>query len=185
MEDSRIDKGKILIAEPFMVDPHFKRSVVLLCDHEDEGTVGFILNKGLNMEVGELLPDFPEFKAPVFYGGPVSTDTIHYVHSLGDILDESMPVVPGIFWGGDFDKLKFLIRSGMVKPNDIRFFVGYSGWSNGQLVEELNYGSWMAGDVDPNYLFKNRPHTLWKSALENKGNSYSVIAQMKDPISWN
>lgn len=184
MED-KIKQGAILIAEPFMADPHFKRSVILLAEHEPEGSVGFILNKGLNMEVSDLLPDFPDFKAPVYYGGPVATDTIHYVHCLGNILDESMPIMSGIFWGGDFEKLKFLMKSGIVKNNDIRFFVGYSGWSHGQLDEEMNYGSWMKGQMDANYLFRNRTQSLWKSALENKGDAYSVIAQIKDPLSWN
>jgi len=180
-----ISKGGILIAEPFMVDPHFKRAVILICEHEQEGSVGFILNKGLNMQVQDLLPDFPEFKAPVYYGGPVGTDTIHYVHTVGHILDESMPVVPGLFWGGDFEKLKFLIRSELVRPSDIRFFLGYSGWSDGQISEEITYGSWLLGEMDTNYLVKNRPTNLWKSAMEHKGRNYSVIAQIKDPLSWN
>src|SRR5690606_33036284 len=117
-----------------MLDNNFKRSAVLVCDYvKAEGTVGFILNKPLDMRVDDLVADFPEFDAEVFFGGPVQTDTIHYLHNVGELLDESTKIVDGVYWGGDFDKLKFLISQGLIEPKNIRFFVGYSGWSEGQL----------------------------------------------------
>ena len=138
---NKAQTGSILIAEPFMVDPNFKRSVVAVCDYtEEEGTVGFVLNKPLGLQINELITDFPSFDADVYFGGPVQTDSIHYVHNVGDLLDNSTKVIDGVWWGGDFEKLKFLIRSDMVQPHNIRFFVGYSGWSPGQLEEEMAYG---------------------------------------------
>ncbi len=178
--------GSILIAEPFMVDPNFKRSVIAICDYtEEEGTVGFVLNKPLGLQVNELITDFPSFDADVYFGGPVQTDSIHYIHNLGDLLEKSTKVVDGVWWGGDFEKLKFLIRSDMVQPHNIRFFVGYSGWSPGQLEEEMNLGSWMLSDLDANYLFKSKPKKLWKQVLKNIGDTHSVIAQMPDAANWN
>ena len=181
----QITKGKVLIAEPFMQDPNFKRGVILLCEHEKDGSIGFILNKSLDMDVSELIADFPAFDAQVYYGGPVQKDTIHYIHNVGDLLEDSNQVCPGVYWGGDFEKLKFLITSQMIEPENIRFFVGYTGWSEGQLEDEMVLGSWMLGDMHSNYLFKNNPSTLWKKALQHKGNTYSVIAQMPDGISFN
>ena len=178
--------GSILIAEPFMVDPNFKRSVIAICDYtEEEGTVGFVLNKPLGLQVNELITDFPSFDADVYFGGPVQTDSIHYIHNVGDLLEKSTKVVDGVWWGGDFEKLKFLIRSDMVQPHNIRFFVGYSGWSPGQLEEEMNLGSWMLSDLDANYLFKSKPKKLWKQVLKNIGDTHSVIAQMPDAANWN
>jgi len=168
-----------------MLDPNFKRGVVLLCEHEKDGSIGFILNKSLDMGVTDLIADFPEFEAPVYYGGPVQKDTIHYIHNVGDLLDNSTQVCPGVYWGGDFEKLKFLISSQLIEPENIRFFVGYSGWSETQLEDELELGSWVMGDMDANYLFKNKPQSLWKKALQNKGDTYSVIAQMPDGLSMN
>lgn len=185
MSFETLKKGKILIAEPFMVDPNFKRSVVLMCEHEEEGSVGFILNKSLDMKINELIADFPDFDAPVYYGGPVQTDSIHYVHNVGDVLDESMEVMNGIYWGGDFEKLKSLIKSKLVEPKNIRFFVGYSGWSYGQLKDEMALGSWLTDDMDLNYLYKVKPNTLWQKVLQDKGDAFSVIAQMPDSASWN
>ncbi|HNM27718.1 MAG TPA: YqgE/AlgH family protein, partial [Saprospiraceae bacterium] len=145
-----VKSGQVLLAEPFMQDPYFRRSVVLLCEHHDEGSIGFILNKSIDMPLNDLMSEFPKFDAEVFYGGPVQTDTLHYVHNIGELLDDSVKVADGVWWGGDFDKLKFLITSGLIEPPNIRFFVGYSGWSSGQLSEELGYGSWVQADMDAN-----------------------------------
>ena len=85
MDDIIIQTGKILLAEPFMMDANFRRAVILLCDHHEEGSLGFILNKPLKMSVDELIADFPEFDAEVYFGGPVATDTIHYIHDKGSL----------------------------------------------------------------------------------------------------
>lgn len=180
-----IKSGNVLLAEPFMLDPNFKRSAVLLCEHNAEGSLGFIMNKPLNMRVDELIADFPEFDSGVMFGGPVQTDTIHYIHNTGDLLEESVKITDGVFWGGDFEKLKFLITSQLIKPQNIRFFVGYSGWSEGQLIDEMNIGSWVVADMDANYLFRSKAKNLWKQVMYNKGNTYTVIAQMPETLSWN
>ncbi|MBK8492043.1 MAG: YqgE/AlgH family protein [Saprospirales bacterium] len=186
MESTELKSGQILISEPFMWDSNFKRSVVLLCDHtEEDGSVGFILNKPMEMRIDELVTDFPEFDAPVFFGGPVQTDTVHYIHAVGDLLEGSTKVAPGVYWGGDFEKLKVLIRSELIKPQDIRFFVGYSGWSEGQLQDELAVSSWVISDMHANYIFQSSPEELWKQVLTNLGDTYTVIAQMPDYVNWN
>ena len=180
------DKGKLLVSEPFMMDGNFKRSAVLLCEHtQDEGTVGFILNKPIDMKIEELVGDFPEIESQVYYGGPVANDTLHYVHNVGDILDNSVKVSKGIYWGGDFEKLKFLIKSGLVTPDNIRFFLGYSGWSVGQLEAEMEIGSWVIANMDPNYIFKLSPKKLWEEILKNMGSVYSVISQVPDSNNLN
>lgn len=177
--------GIILLAEPFMLDPNFKRSAVLLCDHGIEGSIGFIMNKPIKMSINELIDDFPEFDASIYFGGPVQTDTIHYVHNLGDLLEDSVKIAEGVYWGGNFEKLKFLVSSHLVNPNNIRFFVGYSGWSEGQLLDEMKIGSWVIASMDSNYLFKLSPDNLWREVMSNIGDNYSVIAQMPDSANWN
>jgi putative transcriptional regulator len=186
MTKAELKKGRVLLAEPFMLDPNFKRTAVLLCEYSmEEGGVGFVMNKPLNMRVDSLIEDFPEFDAEVFFGGPVATDTIHYIHNVGDLLDDSQSVTNGVFWGGDFEKLKFLITSELITPSNIRFFVGYSGWSNGQLENELEMGSWVTADMDTNYLFRSEPDDLWQQVMQNKGDRFSVISQVPDEANWN
>ena len=180
-----IRNGMILLAEPFMLDQNFKRSTILLVEHSAEGSLGFIINHKVNMRVDELVKDFPDFDAPVYFGGPVATDTVHYLHNKGDILEGSDEVVKGIYWGGNYEKLKVLIDQGLITPSDIRFFVGYSGWSERQLEEELAGGSWVTARMYPNYLFKSQPEKLWSQVMHNKGNTFSVIAGMREEPSYN
>ena len=136
----------MLVAEPFLQDPNFRRGVILLCDHQKEGSFGFILNKPIDMGINDLISSFPDFKSEVYYGGPVQTDTIHYLHTRGDILPNSIEVMSGVYWGGDFEQLKEFILADKIKPNDIRFFVGYSGWAAGQLKNEQKVLSWMTAE---------------------------------------
>ncbi|MEM6396132.1 MAG: YqgE/AlgH family protein [Bacteroidota bacterium] len=186
MVKPEIKSGTVLLAEPFMLDPNFRRTALLLVEHNEEGSVGFVLNRPTNMQMGELIQDFPEIEAKVFYGGPVQPDTVHYLHRMGDLLEDSFEVVPGVFWGGDFDKLKFLIEQQLITPRDIRFFLGYSGWTAGQLKAELEeYGSWVTARMDVNYLFKSNPNNLWTQVMENKGKLYEVIADMPDDATFN
>lgn len=175
----------MLLAEPFMADPNFKRSAILLCEHTDEGSTGFILNKSLDMRVDELVADFPTFDAGVYFGGPVQIDSMQYIHNVGELLEGSTKIAEGIYWGGDFNKLKFLISSELIQPDNIRFFLGYSGWSDGQLLDELSLGSWVVTGMDANYLFKSKSDQLWQQAMYNKGDLYTVIANMPDGPSWN
>lgn len=185
MTKEDIKAGKVLLAEPFMFDSNFKRSAILLCEHNEEGSVGFIMNKELDMRVDELIGDFPEFDANVSFGGPVQTDTIHYVHNVGELLEDSVKILNGVFWGGNFEKLKFLIDSQLVLPENIRFFVGYSGWSEGQLLDEMDFGSWVLANMHSNYMFKSKPQLLWEQIMSNKGDRYSVISQLPEGATWN
>lgn len=172
--------GQLLIAEPFLTDPNFKRGVILLCDHQEDGSFGFILNKPIDMNINDLISSFPPFKSEVYYGGPVQTDTIHYLHTKGDLLNNSIKVLHNVYWGGDFEQLKELVKMGKIGPKDIRFYVGYSGWSTGQLEMEQEVMSWMTADGHIDYVFSNNTE-LWKEVLEEQGGTYSIIAQMGSP----
>lgn len=180
-----IKAGTILLAEPFMMDSHFKRGVVLICESRADGHVGFILNKPIHMNIQELVGHFPDFDAEVYYGGPVATDTVHFVHNVGNLIEDSTEVARGVYWGGDFEKLKFLVDSKLVKPGNVKFFVGYSGWTEGQLQEELELGSWILDHMHPNYAFKKIKEDLWKKVMENKDDIYTVIAQLPDEPIYN
>ncbi|SRR6056297_1281262 len=176
-----VEKSSLLISHPYLYDHNFRRSVVLLSEHSiDGGTIGFILNKPLKIPVDSLLSDFPDFASHVYYGGPVNTERIHFVHTAGDILDGSIRISDGLYWGGDYSKLKFLVQSKLITEKNIRFFVGYAGWDYNQLQDEMDINSWLVSDSDINYIFNSKPKALWKEVLENMGGRYSVIAQMPD-----
>lgn len=183
---TEINAGTVLLSEPFLVDPHFRRAVVLVCEHNSVGTSGFILNKPVGMNITNLLSGFPDFKSEVYYGGPVQTDTIHYIHTKGDLIENSLEIENGLYWGGNFEQIKFCVENELISTLDIKFFVGYSGWGEGQLQEEMNYKTWMLSEIDKNYVFSSpkEAKNLWSKVLENEGDIYSVIAQMSLPV-WN
>ena len=167
-------KGKIIISEPFLQDNYFKRSIVLLTEHSDEGSVGFVLNKPLNLKVQEVIADFPHTNALVALGGPVNTNTLHYLHTLGDIIPSSVPVLDNIYWGGEFEVVKKLIESGNLNRENIRFFLGYSGWSANQLDNELSDNAWVVAEIDPMEVMVPMNKHFWKNTLKRMGKKFEM-----------
>jgi len=183
MKENRIKlkKGSFLVSQPFMVDNNFRRTVIFLAEYNDEGALGFIINRPLEYKADELIEDFPDFDVNAFFGGPVETNTLHYIHRMGNVLDNSIEIKKGIFWGGDFEKLKVLISSNLITPKDLKFYVGYTGWSPGQLEDEIIHGSWVVVPADTNFIFNySDEDTLWKKVLENMGDNFKIIAQIPE-----
>ncbi len=171
---ARPQKGKILISEPFLSDTYFKRSIVFLTEHSKDGAVGFVLNKPVNLSINEVIKDFPSINTQISIGGPVQTNTLHYIHTLGDIIPESIPVVGNIFWGGDFDTLKELATLDLLKTKQIKFFLGYSGWASQQLEEEIERDSWVITDIEPEIVMADKDDHFWKEMLNRLGEKYRL-----------
>ena len=167
------EQGKILISEPTLHDTYFKRSVVLLTEHNDTGTVGFVLNKPIDLPINEVLGDFPEFDAKVYIGGPVGKDTIHFIHTLGEQISESIHIMGNIYWGGDFDKLKELIQDGKVSQDQIRFFLGYSGWGENQLKDELDGNAWLVTELKEEMIMSS-DSKIWENVLKQLGEKFQI-----------
>lgn len=167
-------KGKILISEPFLQDNYFKRSIVLITEHTLEGTVGFVLNKPVNLRVDEVISNFPKTDALLSLGGPVSTNTLHYLHTIGDIVPESIKVIDNTYWGGDFEVIKKLIQTGMLNKTNIRFFLGYSGWSPNQLEGELSANAWVVGEIDPRDIMSPMNKLKWSATLKKMGKKFEM-----------
>lgn len=178
-------KGRILIAEPFLSGNYFNRSVVLLVSHGEKGAVGFILNKKVDFPIHDVFPDFPKYDADVYLGGPVSTDSIYYIHKLGDKLPGSIHVLDDLYWGGDFEVLKRDIRNGVVDTKDIRFFLGYSGWDAGQLEEELKDDSWLVTDVEQEAVMRELSESSWVDFVKKAGSRYSIWENFPENPSLN
>jgi len=167
-------KGRILIAEPFLSGNYFNRSVVLLVAHSEKGAVGFILNKRVDFPIHDIFPDFPEFNAKVYLGGPVSADSVYFIHKLGNQLPGSIQVLDNLYWGGDFEELKRLVKLGVLQSSDIRFFLGYSGWDSGQLERELKEDSWLVTDVDEETVMRELNQASWVDFVKKAGNRYTI-----------
>lgn len=179
------DKGKVLLSEPLLSDPFFKRSVVLLVEHDQEGSLGFVLNKTVSVNVNDLLEDFPMMDSEVYWGGPVNKNHLFYMHTKGHLLDGSKEIVPGLFWGGDFDKLKELIEERKISSEDIRFFAGYSGWGKGQLIKELNEKSWIVTRASIPSLMLLKDKGLWKLFMTRLGKKFEIMSNFPEDPSLN
>jgi len=167
--------GILLIADPFLKDPNFLRTVVLLCDHKSEGSFGFVLNKQIDQTLDELLENFEGFHLPVYYGGPVQTDTIHFVHQYPELIPDAYKVSNDIYWGGNFETVSALIKSNSIDLNKIKFFIGYSGWGDGQLTSELDEKSWLTVGATKNLVFNTQPDEVWKGSLKHLGGDYEMM----------
>jgi putative transcriptional regulator len=167
-------KGRILISEPFLTDNYFKRSIVLITEYSEEGTVGFVLNKPINMKINEIMSGFPPMETVVSLGGPVQTNTIHYIHTLGDIIPGSIKVIDNIYWGGDFDVTKKLMKTGNLHSGNIRFFLGYSGWQANQLENELAENAWIVAELSPQDIMAPMNKQIWNRTLNKLGKKFQM-----------
>lgn len=167
--------GTLLIAEPFLKDPNFMRTVIFLCDHQDEGSFGFVLNRSFEHTLDELMNDLDEWKIPVFYGGPVQMDTIHFLHQYPNKIIGSYEVLDGIYWGGDFETAIRLLKDGEIDLAGIRFYIGYSGWGEGQLKDELKEKSWLIAPATSKLVFHEKIDDIWKDALRHLGGDYELM----------
>ncbi len=175
--------GNILIAEPFSQDIYFRRSIVFLTEHNKNGSIGFILNKPVGATMSDLLSDFPTyFDAQLSIGGPVDTDKIYYIHTLGNLLPHSMRIIDNLYWGGDFFALKNMIRSGTIKPNQVRFFIGYSGWRPTQLETEISNFYWVISNLESEKIISFEK-SIWRNTLSKMGKKYrSWVNTPESPI---
>ena len=167
------EKGKILISEPLLGDYYFKRSVVLLAEHNEDGSFGLIMNKPLNARFNDIVKDFPDFDTRVFLGGPVQNNNLFFVHSKGDVIDDSQEIIRGLFWGGNLEQIKEMMKLNQINKEEIRFYVGYSGWGSNQLEDELKRNSWLVSDIELDVLLNTHPDRLWDRVLRDLGSKYS------------
>jgi putative transcriptional regulator len=168
--------GELLLSEPFLQDDNFSRAVILVCEHEDKiGSVGFVMNKPSILNLGDLVTELDFLKAEVFVGGPVEQSTLHFIYFGVQLMEESKSLGNGVWWGGDFSDLIQHINSGELDLNQVRFFMGYSGWSSGQLAAELSAQSWIVySDPWSQELFDNSPDQLWRSLMKRKGGDFEI-----------
>lgn len=167
-------RGRVLIAEPLMDEFYFGRSVILLADHNEEGSFGLVMNKPTTTQLNQILEDFPSFDATVFIGGPVQTDNLYFIHTLGNEIPESSEILPGLFWGGELEVVREMMALGLINQSQIRFFLGYAGWSPLQIEEELERNAWLVSETTLHTLMKTRPEKLWSTCLQRMGPAYDL-----------
>lgn len=178
-------KGRVLISEPFLHDPYFKRAVVLLVEHNEKGSMGFILNKNLDIEINDTQLNLSGYASDLYFGGPVQPQDLFYIHTLGKRLEGSVPIGDGLYWGGDFEMLQFLLKDQIVEPHEIKFFIGYSGWEADQLESEMEQDSWLVAEMEADDIMSDDIDNMWKQVLRKMGKKISILADFPEDPSLN
>jgi putative transcriptional regulator len=175
------DAGRLLISEPFMMDPNFKRSVILLTEYSEAGAMGFVLNHQSEYMLGDLLPDLPYSEMPVYTGGPVGEDTLHFIHRCPEKIEAGIEIADGIYWGGDFETVKTLVSNYQLSEDEIKFFAGYSGWTPGQLKDEIEEDTWIVSNqCSTETVFTHDEQNMWKQVVIGLGQRYAHIANFPE-----
>ena len=170
-------QGALLLSEPFMLDPNFERSVVLLCEHNEDGTVGLVLNHLSHLLLSDIIDEVQNEDFPIYLGGPVNSSSLFFLHRANDKITDGTHIVDDIYWGGDFDKLLLLINENLIDSSEIKFFLGYSGWAPEQLDNEIKQNSWAVhSSFDTEITFLTDGEDLWKQALISMGPKYAHVA---------
>jgi putative transcriptional regulator len=181
-----LKKGKLLIAEPSIYgDLDFNRAVVILADHNPEGTVGFIINKPLKYRLRDLIPDI-DADIKVYKGGPVEQDNLYFIHNVPHLIPNSIEISNGIYWGGDFESLRENLNNGLIKKKNIRFFLGYTGWDSNQLEDEMKANSWIiARNVYDKKILGKSSQGFWKEKIQELGGDYLIWSNAPENPSLN
>lgn len=167
-------KGMMLISEPVLSDFYFSKSIILLADHNDEGSFGLIINKPTDLVLSDISDEFSGINIRLFIGGPVKTDSIYFIHTRGDLVKGSTRIMEGLYWGGESEVLKDLILKKEISTSEIRFFIGYSGWQPGQLNREFKEEAWIVSATNANQILNSDPNTLWKDILKSMGKEFAM-----------
>ena len=181
-------RGSLLVAKPTVEDFCFKRSVTVLVDHDEEGSMGVMVNKPTRFTLNEIMPDLEcNAQIPLYLGGPVGTNQLFFVHTLGkEAIPDSEQLAPGLFFGGNFDLMKLFLANGHDINEKVKFMVGYSGWTSGQLDNEVNRHNWavLKGDI-AQLVMSDDNETIWHKAVERFGDQYRLWKAWPDDVSLN
>jgi putative transcriptional regulator len=184
MNQSKV--GKLLIADPMLTDANFQRSVILICEHDAQGSFGLQLNKKVDFSLGDIFTELYDLDIELYMGGPVQLDTLHFIHQLPKEIPNSIQLSNNLYWGGDFEVVKQLIIDNQIDLSKIRFFIGYSGWSPGQLEQELNSPyAWIEAKALQSLVFSKQVEHNWTKAMESLGGDYKWYANAPLNPQWN
>ncbi len=176
--------GVFLLSEPFLDNDYFRRSVILLCEHNEEGSFGFVLNNFLEHKFVGLPKPVLASNSEISVGGPVEIANLYFIHTFGEQVPGSTELISGIFLGGDYDALQDAIKKSENPEKNVRYFLGYSGWDKNQLNQEIEEKSWIVCDPQNNsWIMDTKKKDLWESCLRFLGGKYKMFAQF--PINPN
>lgn len=183
------DRGSLLVAKPTVDDFFFRRSIVLIVDpDEGDGAMGVAVNRYLGYNLRDILPEIETVEEiPLYMGGPVGTEMLFYLHTLGpEVIPEALDLGDGVFFGGQFDAVKRYIELGAPTEGRLKFIVGYSGWSKDQLASEIRRHDWaVLPKSDQDLLIGDGDDDQWRKAVSRFGDRYRLWLNLPNDPSNN
>lgn len=179
-----IRKGVFLVATPSLLDPSFRETVVLICNHGEEGTLGLIMNRPTPYPLSEVFPDIPglkEYSHTLFKGGPVQPQGLLMLFRTETGSEKTQSVVDGVFWGGDPGMIASMVDNPHPEKQ-FRVFFGYAGWGRGQLEHEINGEFWTTVPASAEMIFEHDPTTLWKELRDKSTRPPLVVSYPLRPF---
>lgn len=176
--------GTLLISEPFNPEPAFKRSVVIISQHNKKGSIGFIINKPTPLKIQDALDNFPDFEAPIYWGGSVHLDSIYYVHSIKE-LKGNHKIAEGLYWGGNYQQLIGMIEAKEISQDQIKFLAGYSAWNPDELEQEILAENWWTTQADSYCTLIEEPTVVWGNVLKRMGHVYGIMNDFPEDPGFN
>ena len=168
-------QGKLIVSSPSLIDPNFRKTVVLIAHHDEEGALGLVLSRPSDVAAVEAVPvlgGLPGADDPVFVGGPVQPDAFMVLAEFEDVDDAAAAIIGGLgFMPADAEPGELAIKR-------LRLFAGYSGWGSGQLEDELAEDSWIVVEAAADDAFADDPDELWRTVLQRKGGRFSLMENM-------
>lgn len=183
---SQIQKGTLLIATPDIENGLFFRAVILICEHNPQGSFGLVVNKSLELDLPEEILSIQSMANPhvsIRAGGPVQTNQMMLLHSSSGLPQQTLKICDGVFLGGD---LQFL-QEALSDPNGptVHLCFGYAGWGAGQLEREFLDGGWFIHPASEQYIFGMPAERMWSSLLKDMGGKYATLSMIPEDLSVN
>lgn len=187
--EMRVEIGTLLASWPDMLDPNFMHSVLLICQHADDGAYGLILNRRTEFTTMNLLPDHQVLgKLPfaVHMGGPVAPTNMQVLHTVPEAIPGGVPLTERLWLGGELDAVgDFIANRNEDVSSKVCFFVGYAGWGAGQLDEELATGSWLPSPLAPEGVLGAGGDDVWRRVVRSIGTDGGDLENLPPDVRWN
>ena len=186
--NKKYGKGSLLVANPVLPDPNFSRTVVLLCNHDEQGSFGLVINRTAKLNASEMFSHIDILKAyneKVYIGGPVSQSTVFFLCRSSRKVEEVDEICAGVYLGSNLETLETVYPAIENPEQNIRFYLGYSGWSGGQLAGEMEQKSWLIQNAEERFVFLDQEKLVWPEVVNSLGEKYQYLIKAPVNPQWN
>ena len=187
-KNKQYGKGSLLIANPVLPDPNFSRTVILLCNHNKQGSFGLVINRSAELKAPDLFSSIDILKSyneKIYIGGPVSQSMVFYLYRSSQDVGDLDKVCSGVYLGSSLEALESLCLDIDKQKDNVRFYLGYSGWSGGQLDGEMEQNSWLIQSADEQIVFLDSEDLMWPKAVNSLGEEYQYLTKAPVNPQWN